>query len=67
MDRARVTVSLSGSLGDLCPRTAPHPDDPAQSKRFVDMAREVEAESSKEDLVKAFKKVAKETPKPKRD
>jgi hypothetical protein len=38
------------------------PDDPEQSKRFIDMAREVEAEGSKEDFEKAFKKVAKEKP-----
>jgi hypothetical protein len=38
-------------------------DDPEQSKRFSDMAHEVEAEGSKEDFEKAFKKVAKEKPK----
>ena len=39
------------------------PDDPEQSKRFIDMAREVQAEGSKEEFEKAFKKVAKEKPK----
>ena len=34
-------------------------DDPEQSKRLIDMAREVEADRSKEDFEKAFKKVAK--------
>jgi hypothetical protein len=38
------------------------PDDPEQSKRFIDMAREVEAEGSKKDFEKAFKKIAKEKP-----
>lgn len=38
----------------------PKPDNPDQSKRFIDMAREVEAEGSKENFEKAFKKVAKE-------
>jgi hypothetical protein len=32
--------------------------DRAQSKRFMDMAREVEAEDSKEGFEKAFKKIA---------
>lgn len=41
----------------------PPPDDPAQSKRFIDMAREVEAEGSKEEFERAFKTVAKEKPK----
>ena len=41
----------------------PPPDDPEQSKRFIDMAREVQAEGSKEEFEKAFKKVAKEKPK----
>jgi len=34
-----------------------------QSKRFIDMAREVEADGSTEDLERALKKVAKEKPK----
>ena len=44
-----------------------HPDDPEQSKRFIDMAREVEADGSKEDFERVFKKVAKEKPKKKSD
>lgn len=36
-------------------------DDPAQSKRFIDTAREIEADESEEGADKAFKKVA---PKP---
>ena len=43
-------------------KPVPPQDDPEQSKRFIDMAREVEAEGSKEDFEKAFKKVAKEKP-----
>lgn len=43
-------------------KPTPPRDDPAQSKRFIEMAREVEAEGSKEDFEKAFKRVAKEKP-----
>jgi hypothetical protein len=47
----------------------PPPDDPEQSKRFIDLAREVEAEGTEEDFVKAFRKVAsrpRPRPKPER-
>jgi hypothetical protein len=37
----------------------PKPDDPEQSKRFIAIAREVEADGDKESLERAFKKVAK--------
>ena len=36
----------------------PPPDDPEQSKRFVEIAREVGAEGTKEDFDRAFKRVA---------
>jgi hypothetical protein len=36
----------------------PAPDDPEQSKRFIDMAREVEADESPEKLERFFKKIA---------
>lgn len=35
------------------------PDDPEQSKRFIDTAREREADETKEGAERAFKKVAK--------
>ena len=35
----------------------PRPDDPAQSKRFIDTAREIEADESEEGAERAFKKV----------
>jgi hypothetical protein len=38
-------------------KPAPKPDDPEESKRFVDMAREVEADESEEALERAFKKI----------
>jgi hypothetical protein len=38
------------------------PDDPEQSKRFIDMAREVEAEGTEEDFIKAFRKVTSRPP-----
>lgn len=34
-------------------------DDPAQSKRFIDTAREIEADETKEGADKAFKKITK--------
>jgi hypothetical protein len=36
---------------------SPPPDDPAQFKRFIDMAPEVEADESPEALDRAFNKV----------
>ncbi len=41
----------------------PPPDDPDQSKRFIDMAREVGAEKPSPDFERVFRKVAQ---KPKR-
>jgi hypothetical protein len=38
----------------------PQPDDPEQSKRFIDMAREVEAETRSPDFERVFRKVAKQ-------
>jgi hypothetical protein len=35
----------------------PKPDDPAQSKRFIDAAHEAEADESEKGADKAFKKV----------
>lgn len=45
-------------IGVMARKPNPPRDDPAQSKRFIDMAREVEAEGSKEDLGRALKKIA---------
>ena len=36
----------------------PVPDDPEQSKRFIDMAREVGAEQPSPDFERVFRKVA---------
>lgn len=41
---------------------APRPDDPEQSKRFIEMAREVEAEGSREDFDRTFQKIARKKP-----
>jgi hypothetical protein len=43
-------------------KPVPPPDDPEQSKRFIDMAREVEAAETEEEAERAFKRVAKEKP-----
>jgi len=40
------------------------PDDPEQSKRFIDTAREREADETEEGADKAFKKVASSKAKP---
>ena len=40
----------------------PPPDDPEQSKRFIDIAREVGAEGTQEDFGKAFRKIASQQP-----
>lgn len=36
----------------------PKPDDPAQSKRFIDAAREAEADETEEGAARAFGRVA---------
>ncbi len=38
-------------------KEARKPDDPAQSKRFIDMAREAGADETKDSADRAFKKV----------
>lgn len=38
-------------------KPTPKPDDPAQHKRFIDMAREVKVDESKGALDRAFNKV----------
>jgi hypothetical protein len=38
-------------------KPAPKPDDPAQSQRFVDTAKEVGADTDDEALERAFKKI----------
>lgn len=40
------------------PKPLPKPDDPAQSKRFLEMATEFGAEGKPEDFERAFRKVA---------
>jgi hypothetical protein len=38
-------------------KPAPKPDDPAQSQRFLDTAKEVGADTDDEALERAFKKI----------
>ena len=38
-------------------KPAPKPDDPEESQRFIDTAREVEASEDPKDFDRAFKKV----------
>jgi hypothetical protein len=40
----------------------PKPDDPKQSKRFIEVAREAQADESKEGADKAFKKIIEQRP-----
>jgi hypothetical protein len=42
----------------------PKPDDPAQSKRFIDAAREAGADESSESFDRAFNKVVSRSKKP---
>jgi hypothetical protein len=42
----------------------PQPDDPEQSKRFIDMAREVGAEKASPDFERVFRKVAEQPKRP---
>jgi hypothetical protein len=43
-------------------KSTPPPDDPEQSKRFIEIAREVGAEGTQEEFDKAFRKVASRVP-----
>jgi hypothetical protein len=38
-------------------KPAPKPDDPAQSKRFLDIAKEIGADADDQALERAFKKI----------
>jgi hypothetical protein len=42
------------------------PDDEAQSKRFIDAAREAEADETEEGADKAFQKITSKSPHPKK-
>jgi hypothetical protein len=55
--RARDFGSLKKGASRMNKPTEKH-DDPEQSKRFIDTAREREADETKEGADKAFKKVA---------
>jgi hypothetical protein len=48
-------------------KPAPKPDDPAQSQRFVDTAKEVGADTDDEALERAFKKIVSRPPKEQQD
>lgn len=44
------------------PTPPPNADDPEQSRRFIEIAKEAGADGSKEEFERAFKKVAAEKP-----
>ena len=48
-------------------KPSPKPDDPEQSKRFIQAAREAGADESEEAAERAFKKVTKRKSSPSRD
>jgi hypothetical protein len=50
----------------MAPKSERKPDDPAQSKRFIEAARKAEADETREGADRAFKKIAlpKKKPKP---
>jgi hypothetical protein len=43
-------------------RKSPKPDDPKQSERFIEAAREAEADETKEGADAAFKSIVSSTP-----
>lgn len=45
-------------VAGMSKKLAPKPDDPAQYKRFVEAAREAQADETEEGADKAFKKVS---------
>ena len=47
-------------------KPAPKPDDPEQSKRFIEIAKEVGADSDAEALERTLKDIASEAPKDRR-
>lgn len=53
---AKTTKPKEGAAVGRKP--APKPDDPAQSKRFIDAAREAKADESEEGADRAFRKIA---------
>lgn len=44
------------------PKWEPKPDDPEQYRRFIETAKEVDADNDPQAFDRAFKKVAKEKP-----
>jgi hypothetical protein len=48
----------------LAKPAAPKPDDPEQSKRFVEAAREIGADETGEAFRRAFEKIVPRRPKP---
>lgn len=49
------------------PTSEGQPDDPAQYQRFLDMARELEADEAPDAMDRAFGKVIRQPPRPKDD
>ena len=47
-------------------KSAPKPDDPEQSKRFLETAKEVEADDDPQAFERAFKNISKEKSQPSR-
>lgn len=52
------TVEMRDMIAAMSRKPKPPPDDPGQSKRFIDMAREVGAEKPSPDFERVFRKVA---------
>jgi hypothetical protein len=62
----RTRPSIAGcAIVSIMPRKpTPPPDDPEQSKRFIDIAREVEAETPSPNFERVFRKVAEKPKRP---
>lgn len=51
----------------MAPKPDPKPDDPAQSKRFIEAAHEAEADETEKGADRAFRKISSAKPKKKGD
>jgi hypothetical protein len=60
-------ASKESKAGIAMPRKRAKPDDPEQSKRFIETADEVGADTDDEALERAFKKIAPSIPRRSQD
>lgn len=66
-ERLVATTSKLELYSDMGRKPAPKPDDPAQSKRFIDTAVEVGADGDNDALKRAFEKIIRSPNRPDRE